>query len=125
MNIVSFYRVELRRLLKSKITWLFALLSVFAAAAPLLLDITYDGGTRFMNFIGVCNQWGSLGGGILIAMLSFYELSKMYRSHADSVIETIASPQKLYLARTLALLTAGSTTGILIMLLCCLMDCYL
>lgn len=117
MSIVSFYNVELRRLLKSKTTWLIALLSILAATAPLLLGVAYDGGTRFMNFIGVCNQWGSLGGGILFAMLSLYELSKMYRSHADSVIETIASPQKLYLARTLALLTAGFAAGILIMLL--------
>lgn len=70
-----------------------------------------------MNLIGVCNHWGCIAGGIIFAMLSIYELSNMYRCHADSIIDTIASPPKLYLARTLALLTVGTATDVLVMLL--------
>lgn len=116
MSIFSYYRVELARLLQSKMTRLAALFCVLSAAAPLLLHITYESSTRFMNFIGVCNHWGCIAGGIIFAMLSIYELSNMYRCHADSIIDTIASPPKLYLARTLALLTVGTAAGILVML---------
>lgn len=115
MSLIAYYRVELTRLFQSKSTWLAAFLCVLSAAAPLLLHYS-DGSTRYMNFIGVCNHWGSIGGGILFAMLSIYELSKMYQNHADGIIEAIAIPQKLYLARTLALLTAGTAAGILVML---------
>lgn len=116
MILFSYYRVELKRLLQSKSTWLATLLCILSAVAPLLLHVTYDSSTRFMNFIGICNHWGSMGGGILFAMLSIYELSKMYQRHADSIIEAVASSQRLYLARTLALLTVGVIAGALVML---------
>ena len=116
MNVACFYRVELGRLLRSRVTWLILLLTVCAAALPLLLEMS-PYGTRFMNYIGIANQSGSLGGGVLFALLSLFELSKMHTKRADRVIEAIASPQTLYVARVLALLTAGAIAALLTALL--------
>jgi len=106
MSILSFYRVELNRLLRAKMTWLIIALTL-AAATPIITGFEYSDGTQFMNFMGVANLSGCVGGGILFVLLTLHELSKMYEKHVDTIVEAVADPARLYCARVLALLTAA------------------
>lgn len=99
MNIVYYYRVELGRLVRSKITRLVVLLTLCCAAAPIALGISYQISTRFMSYIGMANQFGCLGGGLLFSLLTLNQLSAMYTRHADGVIEAVASARTLYISR--------------------------
>lgn len=107
MSILSFYRVELGRLLRSKMTWLIVALTLVAAAAPIIMGFEYSNSTQFMNFMGVANLSGCAGGSVLFVLLTLYELSKMYEKHVDVIVEAVVDPAKLYTARVLALLTAA------------------
>ena len=107
MSILSFYRVELGRLLRAKMTWLIIALTLAAAAAPIVTGFEYSSSTQFMNFMGVANLSGGAGGGILFVLLTLYELSKMYEKHVDTIVEAVSDPARLYCARVLALLTAA------------------
>ena len=119
MKFIFYLRVELRRAFLSRNTWLAAVLTLLA---PLVGYGLYQPATQSVltssgEFIGNPTLAGAIGGVILFALLTLFELDRVHKSGTDKLTDTIVSPLTLYLTRVLSLLAAATATGVAVTLL--------
>ena len=115
MNFLSYMRVELRRAFLSPKTWLVSILTLLAPLIGygLYQPATQLAVTRSGEFMGNPTLAGAIGGVILFALLTLFELDRVHKSGTDRLTDTIVSPLTMYLTRMLSLLAAATATGIL------------
>lgn len=112
MRLFSLYRVELRRLLLSKFTWM---IIIFCLLTPLLGYTVYPiAGVSIMSDRYIANPVlaGTTFGAVLWAILTVLETSRLHRSGVDILADAIASPARLPVAKILALLTVSAFTTV-------------
>lgn len=108
----ALFRVELGRVLRSRITWLVCALT---ALAPLsgysLLKLTIGDS---MGALYLANPMlaGGLAGALLFAILMLVCLHQPQRSGTDAMTDAILSPLRLCAARLLVVLTAAVLTAV-------------
>ena len=115
MNFLSYLRVELSRIFLSRMTWMVMLLTLLAPLVGygLYQPSTQLAVTRSGEFIGNPTLAGAVGGVILFALLTLFELDRVHKSGSDKLTDTIVSPVTMYLTRMLSVLAVATSTGIL------------
>ena len=110
MKLTAYLRVELRRLLRDRMTALLAALALAAPALGYFASPLYSTTMATMYLAGPI--WtGTLAGALLFAVLTLYELDRVRRFHMDALTDAAASPAALVLARTLALVLCALLTA--------------
>ena len=108
MKLCSLYRVELRRLVRSKFTWVIAALSL---CGPLLgYSLYQQSNPRVMSGQYVANPVlaSTVIGAVFWAILALLEADRVYRTKTDSLVDAIASPVRMALVRFAALVTLST-----------------
>ncbi len=112
MKLLSFYRVELRRLALSKSTWVVAALSL---CSPLLgYAIFRQSNVEVMSCQYIANPVlaGTVIGAVLWAILALLESDRLYRAKVDVLVDAVASPVCMAAARTAAVITLSALTAV-------------
>ena len=115
MSFRYYLRVELRRLMLSPGTWLVAILTLCSPLAGYGLYIRTNGGTRSNMWVANPVLAGALGGTILFALLTLYELDRIRKSNMGELTDAVVSPLSLNTAKLMALLLAAAFTALLTM----------
>jgi len=104
-------RVELRRLLRGRTTWMLSLLTIASPVLGLTIyrPLSSYGGSGYVTsvngtFIANPALAGALVGALLFSLLTALELSRVARYRMDVLTEAMISPFQAYLIRTIALL---------------------
>jgi hypothetical protein len=115
MRSLSLYRVELRRLALSKYSWIAAFLSL---CGPLFGYSIFQGGFPALGVSSAAltaNRYivnpvfaGTVLGALLWALLTFMETDRVYRAKTDVLVDAVASPVRMALARVAALFTLAA-----------------
>ncbi|MHA6530797.1 M1 aminopeptidase family protein [Paenibacillus sp. BAC0078] len=123
MTFYSLLRVETRRLVRDRLTWL---LTAFAGLAPALGVWVYrplpsyssSGYLTSVNgtYLGNPAMVGALAGAILFALLTALELNRVQRTRTDVLTDTIVSPFSAAVVRTLALILVAAAAQVLTLL---------
>jgi hypothetical protein len=104
----SLYYIELRRLALSKYTWIAAALSLcgplFGYPPFVLSGATLTTSIYIVNPILKGTQIGAL----LWALLALLETDRVYRAKTDVLVDAVASPVRMALARVAALTTLAA-----------------
>lgn len=114
MSFLSSFRVELRRILCSRSTWLVILLTVLS---PLGGYIYYKPANEIMkNSVYIANPVlaGAIGASWLFAILTLYEADRIRKNRTAEITNCIVSPIRLNIVRTLSLMIAAIISGIII-----------
>lgn len=107
MKTPSLFSFEIRRLLRSRPTWLVFLLAVLSPLLGLTLYQPATAGTTLSLCLANPALAGGVGGGILFGLLTVFELDRANRSRADVLVDAAISPLTMALTRLFALLAAG------------------
>ena len=101
---ISLYRVELNRLALSKFTWVAAVLCL---CAPLLGHIMPLSNPHVMTGQFIANPVlaGTTAGALVWALLALLESNRVNRAGTGILIDAVASPVSMALARVVALIT--------------------
>ncbi len=117
MNFLYFLHLEIKRCFLSPVTRVVSLLTVCAPLAGYWfykpVGIVGQSITRAGTYIANPVLAGSIGGVILFALLTLYELSRVRENKIDAITDSIVSPFTLNTAKIISLLTAATVTGIL------------
>lgn len=105
MRLFSLYRVELRRLLLSKMIWVIAILCMLAPLLGYSFYIASDSRVMSGRYIANPVLAGTTVGAILWAVVTIFETDRLHRNGTNILTDPITSPAGLAGARTLALLT--------------------
>ena len=110
MSFLSYLRVETGRIFRSRIFWLVAILTLCAPIAGYLFyfPATLNHESSIGLWIANPALAGTFGGTVLFALLTLYELDRVYRKEMASLTDTIVSPLMLSSSRTLSLLLAAA-----------------
>ena len=104
---------ELRRLLRSRPTWLVILLTVLTPAAGLFLYRPSTSGTMLSTYLANPALSGGTLGSILFGLLTIYELDRTHRSRMDVLTDAAVSPLTVAAARLPALVAAALLAAVL------------
>lgn len=109
MRGIRLFFLELRRLLKSRITWLVIFLTVLSPAAGLFL---YKPASSTMLSIYLANPSiaGGLTGGVLFGLLTVYELDRAGRSCTEVLLNAAVSPLRMAMVHLAALIGTAALT---------------
>ncbi len=110
MNLFSYLRVELNRIFHSKIVYLIMILTMLCPMAGYKL---YDGmanKTLSGHFIGNPSIAGAVGGGILFAILTLLEFSRVHKYEIEELTNSIVSPLVLNVVRLLTIGIVATVT---------------
>ncbi|HJC24753.1 MAG TPA: hypothetical protein H9761_13780 [Candidatus Eisenbergiella merdavium] len=107
MKTIKIFFPELRRLLKSRLTWLILLLTILSPSVGLILYRPAYADTMLSAYLANPAIAGGAGAGILFGLLTIYELDRIGRSRTDMLMDAVISPLSMALVRLLALLTAA------------------
>ena len=115
MNLTGLCRVELRRLTRQKGFWLIVLL---CCCAPFLrvFPMTFFDDILSNKYIAVPMCWSCIAGGILWAILTFLEASRVHRTGTDVLTDAASAPAALPAARMIAQMMLSAGTAVLLML---------
>ena len=117
MKTIRLFRLELRRLLQSRLTWLAAGLTALSPALGLSLYKTADASTMLSMYLANPAIAGGAAGGILFGLLTIFELDRASRSRVDVLLDAAVSPLCMALQRLMALFAGAFFTLGLTMLL--------
>ena len=111
MKLISLYRVELRRLLLSRLVWLAGLLCM-CTPLPGYQIAVYNGG---MSDIYIANPVlaGASAGAMLWAVVMMIETGRLHRSGADILADAASSSRVLSAARVFAMMTIAAAAAVL------------
>lgn len=111
MNTLRQFRLELSRLLQSRLTWLVILLTVFAPLAGLTVyrpldSISESGYLTTMQGMFLANPAlaGGLLGAVLFALLTVWNQDRIRRSGMEALTDAVVSPMSAALTRLGAVL---------------------
>ncbi|AUM91746.1 M1 family metallopeptidase [Clostridium botulinum] len=111
MNFFSYLRVELNRIFHSKIVYLIMILTMLC---PMTGYKLYNDGmlneTLCGKFIGNPSIAGAVGGGILFAILTLLEFSRVHKYEIEELTNSIVSPLVLNVERLLTIGIVATVT---------------
>ena len=107
MKTIRLFSLELGRLLRSRLTWLVILLTAVSPAAGLILYQPAYSDTMLSLYLANPALAGGVGGGILFALLTIFELDRTDRSRVDMLMDAAVSPHTMAWVRLLALLAGA------------------
>ncbi len=111
MNFFSYLRVELNRIFHSKIVYLIMILTMLCPMAGYrLYNNGMLNGTLSGKFIGNPSIAGAVGGGILFAILTLLEFSRVHKYEIEGLTNSIVSPLLLNVGRLLTIGIAAIVT---------------
>ena len=111
MNFFGCLKVELNRLLHSPAAWLVMALTACCPLAGYRFYQPVAMVTRSAQYIGNPVMAGTLGGGLLFALLTLLELDRPHKARADALTDAVRQPAAMDAARVFSLLLAGLLTG--------------
>ena len=103
MRFIRFFSVELKRIFRSKLTWMAMALTLLSPLMGFSWFPMVPTVTMASSLIANPVMMGAVVGTILFAVLTLYEMNRVHRSETDALTETIVSPLTLDVARTLSL----------------------
>lgn len=113
MNTLRLFRLELRRLLHCRMTWLAVVFSLILYLAGYslyqMLGYTTMAVLYLANPIALC----TLGSTIIFSALALYELNRTHKYHMEAITNSIVSPLTLILVLTAGLITCVLLTALL------------
>ncbi|ASA25689.1 hypothetical protein [Paenibacillus donghaensis] len=115
MNSLSYLMVEVKRIFRSRVTWLVITLTVCAPLAGYSLYQPANIATKASRFIANPVLAAVIGGAVLFALLTLFELDRVHRKGTAVLTDTIVSPLTMNAARLIALLMAATAAGLLMM----------
>ena len=115
MKTIRLFSLELGRLLRSRLTWLVILLTAVSPAAGLILYQPAYSDTMLSLYLANPALAGGVGGGILFALLTIFELDRTGRSRVDMLMDAAVSPHTMAWVRLLALLAGAVLAAVLTM----------
>ena len=115
MKTIRLFSLELGRLLRSRLTWLVILLTAVSPAAGLILYQPAYSDTMLSLYLANPALAGGVGGGILFALLTIFELDRTGRSRVDMLMDAAVSPHTMAWVRLLALLAGAVLATVLTM----------
>ena len=110
MTAARLFLPELGRLLKNRLTWLIALLTILSPAAGLTLYRPAEADTMMSMYLANPSLAGGAAGAILFGLLTVYELDRAGRSRADVLLDAAVSPLTMALVRLLSMIAAAVWT---------------
>ena len=113
MKTIRLFSLELGRLLRSRLTWLVILLTAVSPAAGLILYQPAYSDTMLSLYLANPALAGGVGGGILFALLTIFELDRTGRSRVDMLMDAAVSPHTMAWVRLLALLAGAVLATVL------------
>ena len=113
MKAIRLFSLELGRLLRSRLTWLVILLTAVSPAAGLILYQPAYSDTMLSLYLANPALAGGVGGGILFALLTIFELDRTGRSRVDMLMDAAVSPHTMAWVRLLALLAGAVLATVL------------
>lgn len=108
MKFLSYFRVEVNRIFRSKITLLVIALSVLAPLAGYNLYTPVPPLTTASRFIANPVLVGALGGAIVFAVLTLFELNRVHKNLTAELTDTIVYPNILNIARLLGVIVSAT-----------------
>lgn len=112
MKFHALYRVELGRLLSSRVTWLVVALTVLSPLAGFSLVTPTIGDSMSALYLANPMLTGGLAGTVLFSILILTSLEVAHRSGIASMTDAIASPMSMCAGRLLAVLSVAVLTGL-------------
>ena len=113
MKTIRLFSLELGRLLRSRLTWIVILLTAVSPAAGLILYQPAYSDTMLSLYLANPALAGGVGGGILFALLTIFELDRTGRSRVDMLMDAAVSPHTMAWVRLLALLAGAVLATVL------------
>lgn len=110
MKTIHLFSVEMRRLLRSRLTWLVLLLTALSPLAGLVLYRPASASTMLSMYLANPAIAGGVAGGILFALLTVFELDRADRGRMDVLMDAVVSPLNMALVRLQVLLAAALLT---------------
>ena len=107
MKTIRLFSLELGRLRRRRLTWLVILLTGVSPAAGLILFKPAYADTMLSLYLANPALAGGVGGGILFALLTIFELDRTGRSRVDMLMDAAVSPHTMAWVRLLALLAGA------------------
>lgn len=116
MRLLSYLRIEINRIFRSKVTWLFIVLTV---ASPLLgFTLFKINGVQTASSQMIINPilTGTIGSSVLFSLFTLFELDKINKYKTSILLDAAASGMALHVARMCAIFTVSIITGFLTVL---------
>ena len=124
MNFLSTYKVEFKRLLKDRLTWLAMLLTTLSPLAGygLYRPLLSTSQTSYMTtslgaYLANPALAGAIGGAFVFALLTVAQLDKVHRTGTSVLTDTIISPLQGNAARIMAVISAAFIAQVVTVLL--------
>lgn len=116
MRMLSFLRVEINRIIRSRVTWLFIVLTM---STPLfgftILKLTYTE-TASSRMIANPVITGTIGASVLFALFTLFDLDRVNKYKVSMLTDSISSATALHIARMGAIFFVSIVTGFLTIL---------
>ena len=110
MSFFSYLRVEISRIFKSKTTWLFIVLTMATPLVGLTIFKPNDVETAATQMILNPVLTGTIGGAILFALFTLFELNRVNKYGVSMLTDVVASPMVLHIAKISAIFTVSIVT---------------
>ena len=91
MKRIRLFFPELKRLLKSRLTWLIVLLTVISPITGLILYKPATASTMLSMYLANPAIAGGVVGGVLFGVLTVYELDRSNRSRVNVLMDAVVS----------------------------------
>lgn len=107
MKTIRLFPMELRRLLQSRLTWIFILLTVISPLAGLILYKPATASTMLSIYLANPALAGGVVGGILFGLLTICELDRANRNRVNVLVDATVSPLSMAMVRLLSIITVA------------------
>lgn len=104
---IRLFPMELRRLLQSRLTWIFILLTVISPLAGLILYKPATASTMLSIYLANPALAGGVVGGILFGLLTICELDRANRNRVNVLVDATVSPLSMAMVRLLSIITVA------------------
>ena len=115
MRTMRLFWLELKRLLQSRLTWLIVLLTVLSPMVGLTLYRPATASTMLTQYLANPAIAGGAVGGVLLGILTIFELDRPSRSRVEALTDAAVSPLTMALVRLAALITSAVLALLLVM----------
>lgn len=110
MKTLRFFRLEVRRLLQSRFTWLIVGLTVFSPMLGLVFYQPADASTMQSLYLADPAICGGIAGAFLFGGLAVYEADRGCRHRMEVLVDAVTAPRTMALVRLLALMVIALLT---------------
>jgi len=117
MTFFSYLRVELNRIFHSKTTWLIIILTICTPLAGYFFYQPATIETKASTWIANPTLTGAIGGSVLFALLTLFELDRVYKNDTAALTDTIASPLVMHVCRVLSVMATAVACAMMAILI--------